>query len=71
MSKLITKQDLQGQFLSVPVLASVTSESEAAWRKRIFFRRIPFVKVGRSVRVRREDFERWIEERIVPAREAR
>jgi excisionase family DNA binding protein len=61
------EQELEIQFLTVPELAKLSRESEAAWRKRVFFRQIPFVKVGRNVRVRREDFERWIQRRVVPA----
>ena len=55
------------QFLTVPDLAKLTRESEAAWRKRIFFRQIPFVKCGRSVRVRVEDYQLWIRARTVPS----
>ncbi len=55
------------EFLSVPELARVTCEAESTWRKRIWLRRISFVKLGRTVRVRREDFQRWVAERVVPA----
>jgi excisionase family DNA binding protein len=52
---------------SLSTCAAITGESLAVWRKRIFYRQIPFVKAGRNVRVRREDFDEWIRQRIVPA----
>ncbi len=35
----------------------------AAWRHR---RAIPFIKLGRAVRYRRDELERWLAERAVP-----
>jgi excisionase family DNA binding protein len=48
-------------------MARETGESQSVYRKRIFRRELPVIKLGRNVRVRREDFERWIEHRMVPA----
>lgn len=56
------------ELLAVPELARKTGESISVWRKRIFRREVPFVKLGRNVRVRREDLENWLEARLVPAR---
>jgi hypothetical protein len=39
----------------------------AVWRKRILHRQITFTKFGRNVRVSREAYERFIEERTIPA----
>ncbi len=55
------------EFLTVSEIAKLTHTSAAVWRKRIWRRGICFVKLGRSVRVRREDLDRWIAERVVPA----
>jgi hypothetical protein len=65
---MVNDRQEREQFLTVPDLAKLTRESEAAWRKRIFFRQIPFVKCGRSVRVRGEDYQAWIRARTVTAR---
>ena len=57
------------KLLSIPQLAAESGESQAVWRKRVFFRQIPYVKCGRNVRVRREDLYAWIAQRLVPAGE--
>ncbi len=67
MRNTVTEDSQVGQFLTVHQLAALTRESEAAWRKRILHRQIQFIKVGRNVRIRAMDFERWIEQRVVPA----
>lgn len=54
-------------YYSVPDLARETGESEAAWRKRVWLKQIPYVKCGSNVRIKREDFEAWLEARRVPA----
>jgi excisionase family DNA binding protein len=38
-------------------------------RKMVFQRRLPVTRVGRLVRVRERELERWIESRTTPARE--
>ncbi len=55
------------EFLTVAEIAKLTHTSAAVWRKRIWRRAICFIKLGRSVRVRREDLDRWIADRVVPA----
>lgn len=50
--------------LTVQQLATATEESVSVWRKRIRNREIPFVRCGRNVRVRRADFEAWIDARV-------
>ena len=52
-------------FLSVPELAELTGLSAAFWRKQIFFKKIPYFKIGSAVRVRRADAEEWLAERDV------
>jgi excisionase family DNA binding protein len=46
------------QLLTVKEAATLLSCSEAAIRKWIYQRRLPFRKIGRLVRVRQEDIER-------------
>jgi hypothetical protein len=55
------------RFLDVNELAKESGESVAVWRKRIFFRQIPYVKFGRNVRVKRENFEAFAAKREIPA----
>ena len=52
---------------SVEELAKKTNTSPAFWRKRILLREIPFVKVGRLVRLDSEVVSRWLSERVHPA----
>ena len=57
--------------LTIRDLMRLTRESESAWRKRLGRREIPYVKLGASVRIRREDLDRWLAERTIAAREGR
>jgi hypothetical protein len=52
---------------SIPELAQMTGESEAAWRRRIRLRQITYVKCGSNVRVSHSDFRHWLELRTVVA----
>ena len=56
---------VEKEFLAVFDLQELSGESEATWRKRLSRREIPFTKFGANVRVRREDFERWVEGRTI------
>ena len=47
-------------FLTVEDLASITRESVAVWRKRLFRQEIPFAKLGRNIRILRSDLALWI-----------
>ncbi len=46
--------------------AKRTSTSVGFWRKQVFLRQIPVVKVGRLVRVRAEDVASWVAIRTRP-----
>ena len=35
--------------------------TEAYWRKQIFYKKIPIVKMGKAVRLKRKDIEKFIE----------
>jgi len=53
------------QFYTVRDLQDLTGEAEPTWRKRLARREIPFSKFGSNVRIRREDFERWVDARRI------
>lgn len=48
-----------------------TGHRESTWRAWILHRKVPFYKVGRSVRVAESDLQRMIEQARIPAREMR
>ena len=56
---------LQDEFLTIAELQRLTGESESCWRKRLGRREIRFVRFGTNVRVRRDDFERFVAERTI------
>lgn len=56
---------MTNNMLSIPELAAESNESAAVWRKRIERREIAFVKLGRNVRVRREDYIQYVAARVV------
>jgi hypothetical protein len=53
------------QYLSIADLAAESRESPSVWRKRVFRKQIPYVKLGRNVRVRRADFDSFVAARLV------
>ena len=56
------------QLLTLKELAKRTNTSEAFWRKVVFERRIPIVKVGRLVRINPSDVEAFLAARTRPAK---
>lgn len=52
-------------YLTICDLAQETSESQSVYRKRIRRGEIRVVKLGRNIRVRRTDFERWIRRKMI------
>jgi len=56
------------ELLSVDRLRRITDESERLWRRRLANGELPVVRLGGNVRVRKQDFEQWLKERIQPAR---
>ena len=57
-----------GELLTVPETAALLRLRPSTIRAWVLKRRIPFVKVGRLVRVRRSDVEALIAASVVPAR---
>ena len=60
-----------GKLLTIRECAERTGHRESTWRAWILLRKVPFYKVGRSVRVSEEDLAHLIESSRVPAREPR
>jgi excisionase family DNA binding protein len=56
------------QLLTVREAAARTGHKEATWRAWILLRKVPYHKVGRSIRIAESDLTRLIEESRVPAR---
>jgi len=58
-----------GKLLSLRECSERTGHRESTWRAWVLHRRVPFYKVGRSVRIAEADLERMIEQSRIPARE--
>ncbi len=56
------------ELLSLQKVAKHTDTSVGFWRKQVFMRQIPVVKVGRLVRLRAEDVASWVADRTHPTR---
>jgi excisionase family DNA binding protein len=63
----VNNSDDYKQYLSITQMAVETSMSQAYWRKAVFHRQIPIVKVGRRVLIRRSDLHSFMESRRIPA----
>jgi excisionase family DNA binding protein len=59
---------MQERLLTVRDAAVRTGHKEATWRAWILLRKVPYHKVGRSIRIAESDLTRLIEESRVPAR---
>jgi excisionase family DNA binding protein len=60
-----------GKLLNLRECSEITGHTLATWRAWVLRRKVPFHKVGRSVRVAEADLQRIIEQSRVPAREER
>ena len=58
-----------GKLLTVRECSERTGHRESTWRSWVLNRKVPFYKVGRSVRIAEADLERIIEQSLIPARE--
>ena len=58
-----------GKLLTLRECSELTGHRETTYRKWVLKRKIPFYKVGRSVRISEQDLERMIEGARVPNRE--
>ena len=62
---------MQERLLTVREAAARTGHKEATWRAWILLRKVPYHKVGRSIRIAESDLTRLIEESRVPAKVSR
>jgi excisionase family DNA binding protein len=62
---------VQERLLTVKEAAQRTGHKEATWRAWILLRKVPYHKVGRSIRIAESDLVRLIEESRIPARAIR
>jgi excisionase family DNA binding protein len=60
-----------GKLLTLRECSDRTGHRESTYRAWVLRRKIPFYKVGRSVRIAEADLERMIEQARIPAREQR
>jgi excisionase family DNA binding protein len=60
-----------GKLLTLRECSERTGHRESTWRAWVLHRKIPFYKVGRSVRIAETDLEQLIEQSRIPAREVR
>ncbi len=58
-----------GKLLTLRECSERTGHRESTWRAWVLHRRVPFYKVGRSVRIAEADLDRLIEQARIPARE--
>jgi excisionase family DNA binding protein len=59
------------RLLTLREAAERTGHRESTWRAWVLHRRVPYYKVGRSVRILERDLERLIEEARIPAQDLR
>jgi len=59
------------KLLRISEAAEITANKESTWRKWILLRKVPFVKIGRSIRIEASFVEKMVAEGRVPAREVR
>lgn len=59
------------RLLTLTECAERTGHKTSTWRAWILLRKVPYHKIGRSVRVLESDLQRMIEESRIPAREDR
>ena len=60
-----------GKLLTLHECSERTGHRESTWRAWVLQRRVPYYKVGRSVRIAESDLERIIEQARVPVQEKR
>jgi excisionase family DNA binding protein len=54
--------------LTVSEAAAITRMSASWWRQQVFMNRVEFLKIGRSVRIRRQTVDDLLASSLVPAR---
>jgi excisionase family DNA binding protein len=62
---------MQERLVTLNEAAARTGYKVATWRAWILRRKVPYHKLGRSIRIAESDLVRMIEESRIPAKEAR
>lgn len=57
-----------GELLTLPEAAGILKLKVSTLRAWILRRKVPYIKLGRSIRLRRSDIDALIEDALVPAR---
>lgn len=57
-----------GKLLSLRECSERTGHRESTWRSWVLNRKIPFYKIGRSVRIAESDLQKMIEQARIPAK---
>ncbi len=65
LQRLQVKTQKPKELLSVSEASTEYGQTASFWRKQVYNRSIPFVKMGKSVRLRRKDIEAFIAARTV------
>ena len=60
-----------GKLLTLQECSERTGHQVSTWRSWVLNRKVPFYKMGRSVRVAETDLEKILEQARIPAREGR
>ena len=60
-----------GRLLALKECAERSGHKVSTWRAWILRRKVPYYKIGRSIRIAENDLTRMIEQSRVPAREVR
>lgn len=60
-----------GKLLTLRECSERTGHKLSTWRAWVLYRKVPFHKFGRSVRIAELDLERMIAQSRIPARETR
>jgi excisionase family DNA binding protein len=56
----VAERSNASEYLAVPEIAELTHISEAFWWKQLRLKKIPYVKLGAAVRVRRSSLDDWL-----------
>ena len=60
-------RNVELELLSLHACAELTGRKLSTWRKDVLLRKIPVVRIGRQIRVRRSDLEKLLARGFRPA----
>jgi hypothetical protein len=56
---------MNDELLTISTLQKLSNESDSCWRRRLRRGEVPYLKLGANIRVRRVDFEAWLDSRTI------